>query len=269
LKSLLLASTALAFGGQVMAADIPAMRLKAPAVAPVFSWTGCYLGGHAGAGSAHNEFTDPGHPNGGGLARNFAPPGGTIGFDPGTRFLGGAQVGCDYQFATNWVFGAEGDFSWTSLNGQTTDPFFNGKHGNPITLTSRTDELATATARLGYAWDHYMLYGKGGAAWTRDSYSILNLANFGSFSCGLFGASPCNPTGSETRLGWIAGFGFEWAFAKSWSALVEFDHYGMGNRSVPFFEPNAGASGVTNPVDVKQRIDVLKLGINYRLGWAR
>jgi hypothetical protein len=43
----------------------------------------------------------------------------------------------------------------------------------------------------------------------------------------------------------------------------------MGSRSVPFFVPNAGPNGVTNLVDIKQRFDVIKLGINYRLGWAR
>jgi outer membrane immunogenic protein len=260
MKPLLLAGTALLFGGQAWAA---------PAAAPVpFSWTGCYIGGHAGIGSGYHEFSDPGHPIGNAVAQNFAPPGGAIGFETPSRFLGGAQAGCDLQLATNWVFGAAGDVSWTSLNGQTTDPYFNGKNGNPITLTSKTDALATATARLGYAWDHYMLYGKGGAAWSRDSYTIQNMVSFGSFNCGSFGSSPCNATGSETRLGWVAGFGFEWAFAKSWSALVEFDHYGMGSSSVPFFVPNAGASGITNPADIKQRFDVLKLGINYRLGWV-
>jgi outer membrane immunogenic protein len=264
MKRLLLAGTVLAFGGQAWAA---------PAAAPVpFVWTGCYVGGHAGIGSGYHEFSDPGHPVGNSVAQNFAPPGGAIGFDTPYRFLGGAQVGCDLQFATNWVFGVAGDVSWTSLNGQTTDPYFNGKNGNPITLTSKTDELATATGRLGYAWEHYMLYGKGGAAWSRDSYTIQNLVDFGGSNCSNGGFPSfvgCNATGSETRLGWVAGFGFEWAFAKSWSALLEFDHYGMGSRSVPFFVPNAGPNGVTNLVDIKQRFDVIKLGINYRLGWAR
>jgi outer membrane immunogenic protein len=266
MKRLLLATTALALGGQALAAGVPAKR---PVMAPApFSWTGCYVGGHAGAGWSRNEFSDPGHLIGGAPAQNFAPPGGSIPIEAGPKLLGGAQGGCDYQLASNWVFGAEGDFSWTSLNGQATDPFFAGKNGNPITLTSSTNQLATATARLGYAWDHYLLYGKGGAAWTHDSYSIQNLVSFGGPNCGAIG-SACNPTGSETRLGWIAGFGFEWAFAQSWSALIEFDHYGMGSRSVSFFEPTALPSGITNLVDVKQGIEAVKFGINYRLGGGR
>jgi outer membrane immunogenic protein len=196
MKRLLLAGTVLAFGGQAWAA---------PAAAPVpFAWTGCYVGGHAGIGSGYHEFSDPGHAVGNSVAQNFAPPGGAIGFDTPYRFLGGAQVGCDLQLATNWVFGVAGDVSWTSLNGQTTDPYFNGKNGNPITLTSKTDELATATGRLGYAWEHYMLYGKGGAAWSRDSYTIQNLADFGGSNCsngGFLGFVGCNATGKRPGSG--------------------------------------------------------------------
>jgi opacity protein-like surface antigen len=40
---------ALSFAGAALAADLP---MKAPFVsAPVFSWTGGYVGGHVGAGS--------------------------------------------------------------------------------------------------------------------------------------------------------------------------------------------------------------------------
>jgi outer membrane immunogenic protein len=273
MKRILLAGAALAFCGPALAADLSAMRLKAPIRAPApFSWTGCYVGGHVGAGWGRKQFSDPGYDAGGGtINQNFAPPGQSIPFDVGTSFLGGAQVGCDYQFAPNWVFGAEGDFSWTDINGQTSDPFFLGKNNNPITLTSKTDELATATARLGYAFDHYLLYAKGGAAWAHDSYSLQNLATFGTGFCATAAAGiiPCNPTGSETRLGWTVGFGIEWAFAGNWSALAEFDHYDMGNRTISFFEPTAGGPpGNTSPVDVKQRIETVKFGINYHLGWA-
>jgi hypothetical protein len=63
----------------------------------------------------------------------------------------------------------------------------------------------------------------------------------------------------------------EWAFAGNWSALAEFDHYEMGSRTVSFFDPNAGGfggGGIANPVGVKQRIEAVKFGINYHLGWA-
>jgi outer membrane immunogenic protein len=269
MKRLLLASTALVFGGQASAADLPAMPVKAPIAAPApFSWTSCYIGGHVGAGWGRKDFSDPGFTTPFGTFQNFAPPGSSVAVDVGAGFLGGGQVGCDYQFASNWVIGLAGDFSWANINGQATDPFFTGKNGNPITLNSKTDQLATATARLGYAWDHFLLYGKGGAAWAHDKYSIQNLISFGPPFCfsGTFIA--CNPAGSETRTGWTAGAGIEWAFTNNWSALVEFDYYGLGNKGVSFFDPNAGVGGTSGLVNVKQNIEALKFGINYRFGWA-
>jgi outer membrane immunogenic protein len=267
MKRLLLASTALVFGGPVFAADMP---VKAPPiVAPApFSWTSCYVGGHVGAGWSHDAFSDPGYATPFGTFQNFAPAGSSIDVNGHAGALGGVQVGCDYQFATNWVIGLAGDFSWANINGQATDPFFAGKNGNPITLSSKTDQLATATARLGYAWDHFLLYGKGGAAWAHDKYSIQNLISFGPPFCFTGTFIACNPTGTETRPGWTAGAGIEWAFTNNWSALVEYDYYGLGNKGVSLFDPNAGVGGTTGLVNVKQNIEALKFGINYRFGWA-
>ena len=284
MKKLLLASTALvALGGQALAADLPVgMPVKAPIAAPipVFSWTGCYVGGHVGVGWGRKDFSEPTEPFG----QNFAPVGSSINVDTGAGFLGGGQIGCDYQFAGNWVIGARGDFAWAHITGQSSDPFFAGKtinsDGSPITLNAKTDALATVVGRLGYGWDRFMLYGTSGAAWARDKYSITNLPFWGA---GLNQANvcanstntqvaPCNPTGSETRLGWTVGVGFEWAIAGNWSLLVEFNHYDFGSRSVTLTALNgAGPGTVTIPlsgsVDIKQRIEAVKLGFNYRFGW--
>jgi len=79
---------------------------------------------------------------------------------------------------------------------------------------------------------------------------------------------PCG----RTRLGWTVGVGFEWAIAGNWSLLVEFNHYDFGSRSVTLTALNgAGPGTVTIPlsgsVDIKQRIEAVKLGFNYRFGW--
>ena len=121
-----------------------------------------------------------------------------------------------------------GDFSFANIQGQGLDPFFTGKNGGPITLTSRTDALASATGRIGYAFDHLLIYGKGGVAWARDGYSAQKFGSFNGNFCsvgGVFG--PCNPSGTATRWGWTAA-GIEWAFARNWSAFAEYDHYGSG-----------------------------------------
>jgi outer membrane immunogenic protein len=272
MKQLLLASTALTLGGQALAADLPArMPVKAPVAAVShYSWTGCYVGGHIGAGWGRTDISEPTEPLG---FQFFAPANSPIGVDTGAGVLGGAQVGCDYQFATSWVVGLRGDFSWANISGLADDPFFAGKNPGPITLTAKTDRIASAEARIGYAWDRWMLYGTGGPAWAHNKYGIQNLTIFGNpnniFCVGGGTAIPCNPTGSDTRLGWTLGIGLEWAFANSWTAGLEYAHYDFGSRSVTLNDYHGDpfifvASG---PVDVKQQIDTVKLSISYHFGW--
>ena len=254
MKQLLLASTAILCGGAALASDLPprvsSKAAMAYAAAPR-SWTGCYIGAHAGAGWGRTDFSDP-------AGGNIAPLGDTIGVDGGTAFIGGGQLGCDYQFASNWVVGLAGDFSWANIQGETNDPFFSGKGppGTPLPLHSRTDFLASATGRVGYAWDQYLVYAKGGAAWSHNKYEANN------FGCIIF--TPCNVSASDTPFGWTAGVGFGWAFAQKWSMLVEYDHYGFANKDLTFVDP----AHPTAPAvfGVKQEIDVFKLGINYRFG---
>src|SRR5690242_6953010 len=82
---------ALAAVSTASAADL---ALKAPPAAPVkFTWTGCFIGGHVGGVVSQDRATNN-------LDRSidYSPAG----------FVGGGQIGCDYQFAPNWVIGAEG-----------------------------------------------------------------------------------------------------------------------------------------------------------------
>ena len=117
---------------------------KAPAyTAPqvVYNWTGFYIGGHIGGAFAGNNSLE-----------------GSDG-----RFLGGVQGGFDYQFAPNWVIGAEAQYSWLANNN--TGVAVPGQHG---LVTSNNDQLGSVTGRLGYTWGPALLYAKGGYAW-RDN----------------------------------------------------------------------------------------------------
>src|ERR1700735_5390365 len=105
MKKFLLATVALvALGATVpaLAADLPARTYtKAPAyAAPLYNWTGFYIGGHLGGVFSDNS-------NFGGLTTRNNGNG---------RFLGGLQGGADYQFAPNWVVGLEAQYSWLSGN---------------------------------------------------------------------------------------------------------------------------------------------------------
>ncbi len=275
MKRVLLATTALVMAGPAFAADMR-MPVKAPAVAapPAYSWTGWSVGGHIGAGWGQSTWSDPNGPTN----SLVAPPGAEIADPEGGAFLGGVQAGYDYEFASHWLVGAGGDFSWTHIDGQVIDPFFGGKNGGPLIgtgpmpLTAETDWVASATARVGYAFDRVLLYGKGGAAWSHDTYGVQNHLGWGNpGAICLSGPTPiaCNPTGSSTRTGYTVGVGAEWAFAGNWSAGLEFDHYGFGSQSIILTDPNVAAfAGISPsaPINIKQRIEAAKVTLSYRFG---
>ena len=70
------------------------------------------------------------------------------------------------------------------------------------------------------------------------------------------------PKASEDRFGWTVGAGIEWALWDDWSVKLEYDYYGFGTRSVTFID---NVSGNFGPVDVKQNIQVVKLGLNFHV----
>jgi outer membrane immunogenic protein len=209
----------------------------APTPPPPFSWTGCYGGGQVGGGFGQKDLTD--------TVGTFAGFSGfaSANLDISGYMLGG-QIGCDYQFASNWVIGIEGAAAGGSIGGSTTvvPP--------GATFKETTDFLTSVTARVGFAWDHWLLYAKGGGAWAGDRYSAI----------GVFGGTAFDLEGLETRLGWTAGGGIEWAFWRNWSVKLEYDYYGFGSRSVTFIDPNTGNTG---PANIKQTIQVIMLGLNF------
>jgi outer membrane immunogenic protein len=267
MKHLLLATTAIvmaASASTASAADLSRMPVKAAPVVAGINWTGCYVGGHVGVGWNRTRFYDPGLPLG--ISTLGPLPGATIDVNSDPGVVGGAQIGCDYQFANNWVLGIAGDFAGTDLRGVANDPFFAGKNGGPATLHSRTDWLASVTGRVGYSWDKLLVYGKGGAAFAHDRYGLNNFTAAGGSLCttGAFVFVACNPTANADRFGWTAGIGVEWMIAPNWSAMIEYNHYGFGNKRLSFSDPNV--AGAAFLLDVRQDIDVVKVGVNYRFG---
>jgi outer membrane immunogenic protein len=183
------------------AADVRVPAAKAPAyippapVAPIYSWTGFYVGAHVGGAWADTSWAFPylsgrtGHTSGG--------------------FLGGGQVGANYQVGS-LVLGAEGDFSWSSADGSS--------NCLGVNCRTRLDWLSTVTGRVGYAAGPALIYAKGGAAWAHDRYSIS--------SGGLAGGT------SQTKGGWTAGLGLEFMLTPNWSAKAEYNYADLGKDRV-------------------------------------
>src|SRR5262249_42915103 len=112
MRKFLVATAALiALVSPAIAADMRLPRYKAPPpVVPAWSWTGCCLGGHAGGLWATQKDWIVRTPGG-------AFYGQSLGEHDEHSFVGGAQVGCDYQFAGGFVIGVQGDDAWTNAEG--------------------------------------------------------------------------------------------------------------------------------------------------------
>lgn len=232
----------LALIGGASAADMPvkAPVYKAPVVAPPYNWTGFYVGGHIGGAWSNVDVSDP-------TGAIFAPAGSTIGLD-GSGLLGGGQVGFNWQTG-HWVLGVQGDMAWTDINVSETDPFL-----ATTTLSYKTDWIGMATGRVGYAWDNWLLYAKGGAAWVHNSYSAADTRVRIGFSA----------NGADTRTGWIAGGGLEYGLTPNWTLFAEYDYIGLGTHGATLTGTTGGGAAMTLAADVKQNISVVKGGFNYK-----
>ena len=235
MKKFLLATVALvALGATVpaLAADLAARPTytKAPAyAAPIYNWTGFYIGGHiGGAFSGDNNFN--------GL---------TTGNNNDGRFLGGVQGGADYQFAPNWVLGVEGQYSW--LGNNNNGVIFPGG----FIYNNNQRAIGSATARVGYTWGPGLLYVKGGYAYSDYSQSLT-----------VGGVPTAFTLNSSHHDGYTVGAGVEYMFAPSWSAKLEYMYYNFGRTN--FVTPVVLSGFGSTRIDEQ----TVKAGINYRFNWG-
>jgi outer membrane immunogenic protein len=241
--------------GPALAADMP---VKAPYRAPppvyIFSWTGCYIGGHGGGLWVQKDYTLPLPGVPGAIVDAFAVAAGVpvgtaldLGGHDADNWLGGGQVGCNYQTG-NFVIGIQGDYAWTDAQGDHLDPFI-----GVLSFNSRTKSLASVTGRIGYAWDRVLVYVKGGGAWEKDDYDITVPA-LGDLVVA---------TSDETRSGWTVGGGIEYAFTDWITGFAEYNYYDFGTRTVTF---DTVIPGLFVPIDIDERKSVVKAGINFKWG---
>jgi outer membrane immunogenic protein len=233
----------------------PAPFYPPPAVARVYNWTGCYLGAQLGGAFGNNTLNGP-----------FA---GFQVVDQGVDSAGvlaGGQVGCDLQFAPNWVIGAQIDGAWTNLRGSVTLTGANAIANATGNLGLKADAIATGTGRIGYAANFDSIAGlfylKGGAAFVEnDTSNFLGQLTITAVNPPVSGVVNFSAPESN-RWGWTIGLGTEWVVMGNWSVFGEWDYLNFGTQNVTFTDPIFGS----NQFSFKQNINELKLGINYRFG---
>jgi outer membrane immunogenic protein len=245
-KTIAAVATAIALASApALAADLP--MKAAPMPAPVWSWTGFYIGGHVGFGWGQDE-TRIDSVTAGGVV---APVNLTFNQNSRSGFLGGGQAGYNWQ-AGAFVFGVQADIAGLDVRG--TNPCL-----ILLTCTSKSDWLATATGRIGaVVLDRGLVYVKGGGAWLNTNHTTaLNPAVPG---------VPQITNGSFTNDGWLVGMGTEWMITQNWTAFVELDYMRFDDKKVNFALIPAPA--VTFNTNQTQTLAIAKAGVNYKFGWG-
>ena len=224
---------ALGMAAPASAADLRPRPAPPPYVAPIYDWSGFYIGANGDWGQSRHcvdfgIFPDGCRERSGGLF--------------------GGQLGYRWQAGT-WVFGLEGQGDWADLSSSRVSVFL------PIQTSTKTDGIGLFTGQIGWAlWNTALLYVKGGAAVTSNRFSILD-----------------TPTGAElasassTRWGGAVGVGWEWGFAPNWSAGIEYDHLFMGDANNSFSVANPALAAVLNS-RITQDVDMVTVRVNYRFG---
>jgi outer membrane immunogenic protein len=237
-----LAAAAAVFAPPARAADLPVAPAYVPPPAYIpalYRWSGIYLGVNAGGAWLQDNATTP--------AFGFASSYNALGV------IGGGQIGGDIQLS-NLVLGVEGNWMATSISGTGTATAPGLAAGMSESSTSAVNWLASATGRVGYAFNNLLLYAKGGAGWENVKYTGYTLVTGGGVTSGS--------SLSNTRSGFVAGGGFELGFTEHFSGKLEYDYYGFGTKTYTF--AGLGGAGVNTAVSIKSNVNVLLLGISYR-----
>lgn len=233
------------------------LLLAAPATASatdshVADWNGAYLGGHFGYASGSSGWR----------ARNgLADASGSIplfnsydAFKGTGSYLFGFQAGYNLTLPSRLMLGFEMDAS--APNVIAGEQAVTSVSGSVASYRETVLGMGTARGRIGYAFDHWLLYATGGLAWSYDRLERTQLAApplAGNAAAGTV------DTALLWRLGWVAGIGAEVPVAPQWSIKAEFltSSFGDHGKRLP-----ASAETLTSNLSAQR----LQVGLNYQLG---
>lgn len=252
------ATAALCLSLPVFAADLPARITKAPpaAVSPAYNWSGFYAGLSAGYTFGEREditTTGQAAANITNVAIGARP--GRVGLDR-DGFIGGGQMGYNWQVGPNWVFGLETDISYVDIR---RDVNVVGTTGLSNNFRTRMEYLGTVRGRIGYAWDRTLVYATGGLAYAE----IDNTVNF----FGPAGQLQFTGNNRSTEAGYAVGAGIEHAFAPNWTVKAEYLFYDLRDRTVNVAViPGSGGGGTGYNSRFENDGHIVRAGVNYKFG---
>ena len=254
-----------AAGGLDQSASAADLAVKALPPAPALpSWTGFYIGVHAGAAWQSTPdwtFSDP--------FGFFTTTSVNSGGNAALGAVGGIQAGYNWQFAPAWVAGLEGDISWASLSDhRTVGPLVNavGLAGANVSMSANTEWLSSVRGKLGFTgwFNNTMLYATGGAAWANVEYAAQTTilpplaVAFSNFTA--------STSFNTVKSGWVIGGGAEWMATNNILLRAEYLYYGINNAatgSAPFFPPVAAPTSTAYSWS-RDNIQVFRLAGSYK-----
>jgi outer membrane immunogenic protein len=281
IRRILLASAgAVALSGAALAAE-PAAAPPPPPYVPL-PWTGFYVGLNAGYEWSNSVSVDSTG------APLFSDPTGayqTALVGVGTAslpvknngFIGGGQVGYNFEFPNHTVASLEGDVQGLAGTNSTVTrasfipvPGIADSYTTALTASNKLDFLATIRGRYGYLFTPTLLvYGTGGVAAGSTSTSAAFLATERLGLPAVFGSSNL----STTTVGWTAGGGVEWMFLPNWTFKVEYLYYQLAKTTSSFGYLTQNVAGVPfasalTHFTIRPQGSVIRAGINYLFNWA-
>jgi outer membrane immunogenic protein len=258
---------------------------RALPVAPAYNWTGWYVGGNAGYGWSDGPcFTfSPDNIAGGFLLNGFGTEGINVhsGCFNTSGFIGGGQLGYNWQFQKTWVAGLEADIDYSNVRGSGSFPatlFLPSAPSQPALVAAgeRLEWFGTVRARLGFLpIERLLVFATGGLAYgeTKQNASITTLgAGFGQ-GVNPDGSSILCVTGacvaganSRTSAGWTVGGGLEYAIWDAVTIKAEYLYMDLGSGQTIHLTtvPPASGNGSVAANFSNAAFNIVRVGINYR-----
>lgn len=274
-NKLILGTVALAgmIAGPAMAADMP-IKAPPPAVAAAYNWTGFYVGANAGYGWGNQAFALSGNDAAAQGIAQYTASGGSF---QTSGFIGGGQLGGNWQVGRNWLVGIEADIDYANVRGSSatvTNPF------PTIFPTLKADQhlqwLGTLRGRLGILpTDRLLIFATGGLAYgsyTQSSSLATGPTFFKQHT--LTTNIDCNPStlclagdSSRTSAGWTLGAGAEYALWNNVSFKAEYLYARLGGQSVYMTVPLAvNGNGTMTASFNDPAFHIVRAGINIKFG---